>query len=65
MSGSVQTWKRCPFCGSMDIVLRDNGGHRWVECIYCEARGPRVSGDHAKERAVMMWNVLSGKGTDE
>ena len=58
---SVREWKHCPFCGSSEVALRDNGGNRWVECLYCDARGPRVSGELAEERAVMMWNELLGK----
>lgn len=56
---------RCPFCGMQSVVLREEARavgqpneevSCWVACDYCDARGPRVKGARATERAVMLWN---------
>lgn len=52
---------RCPFCGAISVFIREvEPGRldleRWVECGYCNARGPIVKGDRAQERAVSLWN---------
>jgi len=47
----------CPFCGSVSYVfMTDEGGQVHVECGYCRAQGPTVSGDRAADRATMLWN---------
>ena len=60
-SHSMNATKRCPFCGSTQgVSLMEDGEHRQVECTHCGARGPKVAGERAAERAVMLWNNLIG-----
>jgi hypothetical protein len=56
----------CPFCGSEEIELKDNGTAKyWVECFRCRARGPgrryrdsESEKDHllAANSAIEAWN---------
>lgn len=62
---------RCPFCGMMSVGVKHEpcaigagpDTVPWfVECGYCDARGPRVKGDRAAERAIMLWNAAPKEG---
>jgi restriction alleviation protein Lar len=61
----------CPFCNSMSVFMRSpaqpvdkriaEDDARYVECAYCDARGPKTRGQNSEERAVMLWNVAKEK----
>ena len=62
----------CPFCNSMSVSVRGpaqpvdkriaEDDARYVECGYCDARGPKVKGENAEARAVMLWNKAKDGG---
>ncbi len=58
----MEQLKHCPFCNSGSVELHSGGREvRWVNCNYCSARGPIVTGHDAEARAVVLWNGLLGE----
>lgn len=64
--------KPCPFCNSSDLDIANFGPGAAVECLNCEAQGPKVIIDSEEqddkhnieaeeETAVEMWNERVAK----
>lgn len=57
MQRDIMKINECPFCGSEETELSDNGGNNYqVTCCECEAAGP-VS--RSKTDAKAQWNEVS------
>lgn len=44
----------CPFCGCNEVELTDDTSGAYIECIYCDARGPSVRSGSV---AIEAWNA--------
>lgn len=51
--------KPCPFCGSSQLHMHDDGYIKWVECEDCLAEGPVIVG--SEESATDIWNTRQGE----
>lgn len=56
--------KPCPFCAHPAPTIIDIRGRRYIECVYCEARGP-VELQHPGNSAANRWNRRDWSASDE
>jgi len=50
--------RKCPYCGSIDLIIRIDflTDEKWVQCLVCEAKGPR---DFKAVEAIKKWGIIA------
>jgi Lar family restriction alleviation protein len=54
--------QRCPFCGSMSVVVIEDEDGELVYCTACEGRGPSKA---TEAEAVEGWNRRAGASGEQ